>query len=585
MIKLHDVSLAFGAQKIFNNLSCMFGGYEKAGLVGLNGSGKSTLLKVIGMQQKIDSGVVQITASKRVGYMPQDVVLVSTKPVVEEVVSSVTIVDELEIGSIRAEAKKILMGLGFSLFQMDQQVCDLSVGWRMRVVLAQLLLQKADFYLFDEPTNHLDIVTKEWFLTFLKKANFGFLLVCHERYFLDELCTSIFELEHSVGTLYQGNYTSYKDQKAHRLVALQSAYAQQQKEITRKQAVVDRFRASATKASFAKSLQKNLARIERIELPPEPKKVSIKLPTVTPSGRIVISVNNVGHSFHPKKIFSDISFTIERQEKVALVAANGVGKTTLLNIIMGKYAVQHGNIVFGHNVASAFFEQDQVSTLDPEKTLFDTMMDGVPHANDVIIRNMLGCFLFSKDLIYKKTKVLSGGERNRLSMACVLLQQANVLLLDEPTNHLDIPSKEILLDALKQYQGTVLFVSHDQDFINKLATHIIELTPTNAYKYMGNYEQYLDQRAYAEPRAEVINSANADQANKQEVSKPSGDQYKETRRLENQIEKIEKEINQLSLELADYDYDSPEFSQRYERIEELQKKHKTVFTAWQQSAL
>jgi len=579
MIQIRKLCLSFGTQTIFDNISCNINGYDKIGLVGLNGSGKSTLLKIIAGQQEPDDGTIGKIAHKKIGYMPQEVVLASTKSAVEEVMSSVEIFDETETESVRAESKKMLMSLGFSSFQLDQLVSDLSVGWRMRVVLAQLLMQKADFYLFDEPTNHLDIVTKEWFLQFLKRANFGFLLVCHERYFLDNICTSILELEHGNGVTFKGNYSAYLTQKSEQLAALRSAYTGQQKEIARKQATIDRFKASASRSTMAKSMQKQLEKVERVELPPDTRKMEFKLPPIIPSGRMALTVSNVQHAFGDKKIFTSVSCSVERQEKVAIIAANGVGKTTLLNVIMGKLALQNGQVAFGHNVTTAFFEQDQVRALNPEKTVFETMQDAGPHANDFTIRNMLGCFLFSQDLIHKKTKVLSGGERNRLSMACVLLKQANVLLLDEPTNHLDIPSKEILLKALKLYEGTVLFVSHDQDFINNLATHIVELTPYNAYKYSGNYDEFLDQRQFVEYKTEPAESSGI-AVEKPEVT--SFERSKEIRRLAGQIEKVEQEMEKLSLELGDHDYGTPEFSGRYERIEELQKKHKALFTTWEQ---
>ena len=583
MIQIKSLCLSFGAQKVFNNISFLINGHEKIGLVGLNGSGKSTLLKIIAKQQEPDSGSVQRTSNKKIGYMPQEVVLTSTKSVVDEVMSAIVIYDETETEATRAEAKKMLMGLGFSLYQMDQLVSDLSVGWRMRVVLAQLLMQKADFYLFDEPTNHLDIVTKEWFLNFLKKAPFGFLLVCHEPYFLDHVCTSILELEHGNGTSYKGNYSSYIHQKSERRAAMESAYVQQQKIIERKKETIARFKASASKASSAKSMQKSLEKIDLIELPPDNKKVDFKLPPILPSGRIVATISNVQHAFDSKKIFNNISFTVERNEKIALIAANGVGKTTLLNVIMGKYALQGGTITFGNDVSSAFFEQDQVRALDPEKTVFETMQHSATKATDLAIRSMLGSFLFTKDLIHKKTKVLSGGERNRLSMARVLLQQANFLILDEPTNHLDISSKEILLDALVQYKGTILFVSHDQGFINNLATHIIELTPNNAYKYNGNYDEYLTQKQFVEQEVEPITQKHsAPVQQKVKHSKDSSEHTKEVRRLEMQIDKLEKDINKLSEELGYHEYGTDEFTSRYEQIEALQRKHKIVLADWEE---
>lgn len=581
MIQLRNLQLQFGEQKVFDDISLLLNGHEKIGIVGLNGAGKSTLLKVIANQQEIDGGRVEKSSRITIGYMPQEVVLSSTFSVLDETVGALKNIDEDEIDSIRAEAKKTLLSLGFSEAQLEQAVCDLSVGWRMRVILAQLLMQKADFYLFDEPTNHLDIVTKQWFLQFLKRAPFGFLLVCHEKYFLDNLCDNILELEMAKATMYKGNYSSYKIQKEERTVALKQAYELQNKEITKKQATIDRFKASASRAASAKSMQKQLNKIERIVIPPDLRKVDFNLPPITPSGRVVVTLNKVEHAFGNKKVFDNISFETTKNEKIALVAANGVGKTTLLNIVMGKHPLQTGSIELGYNVIPAYFEQDQVRALEPEKTIFETIQESCPKVTDLAIRSMLGCFLFSKDFIHKKTKVLSGGERNRVSMVRVLLQQANFLMLDEPTNHLDIPSKELLLRALQLYQGTLLFVSHDQDFINNLATHIIELTPHGAYKYEGNYDSYVEQKEFTQQSEAKAPTAKADAKDNAISNKDLFERKKDIRRLEQQIEKADKDINELSLQLGDHDWGTPEYTEVYNRVVMLQKKSDQLLKEWE----
>lgn len=580
MIQIQGISLSFGTQKIFDNISHIINSTDRIGLVGLNGSGKSTLLKAIAKNQELTEGSIKYSFNKKIAYMPQEVVLSSTKPVIDEIINSLEIFDETETEKIRAEIKKMLMGLGFSIEQLNQDVDNLSVGWKMRVLLAKLLIQKADFYLFDEPTNHLDIIAKEWFLNFLKNSKFGFLLVCHEKYFLDQACTQIFELENAKGASYKGNYSSYIGQKEKKEEALKIAYAQQQKEITRKQKTIDRFKAKASKSSMAKSMEKALSKIDRIELPNEIKKVKFQLPETQPPGRVVLKLNNVKHNFETKNIFKNVSFTVERKEKVAIVAANGVGKTTLLNLIMKKLVLQAGSIDIGYNVISAFFEQDQLKALDPEKTIMQVVKDSTTDVSDLMIRNMLGCFLFIKDIIHKKTKVLSGGERNRLSMAKVLLQKANFLILDEPTNHLDIPSKEILLDALKQYDGTILFVSHDQDFINKLASHIVELTPDGAHKYMGNYEDYLTQKSFIEQ--DKKNKEDKSSNKLTEKKSNNVDKNRELKRLEQQIEKIEKLMDILSGELLSYEYGTEQFDQKYSQIKDLQIKHKNLLSSWEE---
>lgn len=575
MIQLRNIKLTFNSQIIFDELNCSANENDRIGLVGLNGSGKSTLLRIIAGKQTVDEGVIEKTSRHTIGYLPQDITLASTKPVIDEAISTCTF-DETQEGAIRAQAKKILAGLGFSLQQCEQPTSSLSVGWKMRLVLAQLLLLNADFYLFDEPTNHLDLVAKQWFLDFLKQSSFGFMLVCHDRFFLDQLCSITFEIENHVCTRYRGNYTAYCTQKRHNIENLKKAFIQQQKDIARKQKTIERFRASAGRARMAKKMERDLDRIERITLPPEPRSIHFEFPTVKQPGKIVLTVHNVSHHFDHTVIFEHISFDIERGQRVALVAPNGTGKTTLLNLIAGKYTLQRGMIKCGINVTRSLFEQDQMSKLEPLQTVLETVNQQAPKVPTQIIKNMLGGFLFSNDLINKKIEVLSGGEKNRISMICTLLQQANFLLLDEPTNHLDIPSKDILLNALLQYQGTILFVSHDQDFVNRLATHVIELTPQSARVYIGNYEEYVYQKTHEiAPPAQASTTQQSGQ-----VSSNNKDAYlkrKEIARLEQKITRLEQTINQLHEQLGMLAYASKEFT----RIShELQEKQATLIQCW-----
>ena len=401
MIQAHDLCLSFGTQKIFDKVSFTLSQHQRVGLVGRNGSGKSTLLKAIIDPSCLDSGSLSILQGKKIAYMPQDVVLLSELPILDEACSAFTAFHALQQEALlleqhiahnsndlksmerylavqeklsayapellKAQAKKMLMGLGFTTQQFGLPVSSLSVGWKMRLVLAKLLLQNADFYLFDEPTNHLDLGAKEWFLDFLRHANFGFIIVCHERYFLDELCHNILELEFGKGTLYKGNYSSYITQKEEALERLGAAYVQQQKDIKRKQETIERFRASASKAKMAQSMIKALEKAERITLPPSPRDVSFI--SVQQSGKAVITLYNVAQSFGDKKIFSHINCAIERGQKVALIAPNGMGKTTLFNLISKALPLQHGSITFGHNVTYAVFAQDQNRALDLSKSI------------------------------------------------------------------------------------------------------------------------------------------------------------------------------------------------------------------------
>lgn len=522
MINVYNLTLSFGTQTVFDHISFTLDQRQRIGLVGANGSGKSTLLKALMGTQAIDDGKIVINKGKTIAYLPQEVVLNSPKSIIDETFSAFEHIAmlqqqaaelekhlqadpksleqyteiqaqlaELNIDRARAEAKRMLSGLGFSEKQFDEPVANLSVGWKMRVVLAKLLLQKADFYLFDEPTNHLDITAQDWFLQFLNQAPFGFLLICHERYFLDELCNHILELENGKGTMYTGNYEQYEKQKEHNTELLEAAYQTQQKDIKQRQETINRFRATASKAKMVQSMIKSLDKVERITLASRRRMINFRFPPIERAGNVVLSVKNVAQSFEQKEIFNHVSFEVLRGEKVAIIAANGVGKTTLFNVISGKYPLQKGEIIFGHNVSYALFNQDQNATLDLDATVFDNIKSRVSGATEQEIRTFLGSFLFGNDDVKKKVKVLSGGEKNRVGMISVLLQKANLLLLDEPTNHLDIASKEVLLKALNDYEGTIIFVSHDRDFVNKLATHIIELTPTGVISYKGNYDGYI----------------------------------------------------------------------------------------------
>lgn len=623
MIQAQNVCLSFGEQIVFDDISFTINQHDRIGLVGRNGSGKSTLLKAIAHQQQLDSGSIAISSKKVIAYMPQEVVLESHKNIIDETLSAhvllqkllheIAAIDEqlanhaqnidldryahlqaelaeLNPARIKAEAVRILCGLGFHEDQMEKPVSNLSVGWKMRIVLAQLLLKKADFYLFDEPTNHLDIVAKDWFLEFLKSSDFGFLLVSHEKYFLDMLCTEILELELGKATFYTGNYEKYVVQKEHNLELLRSAQIQQQKEIKQKKATIDRFRASASKARQAQSMIKQVEKIELIELPPSPKTINFSFPPIVQAGRIVLEVNDVSQQFKNKTIFQHASFQIERGEKIAVVAPNGVGKTTLFNLIIGALPLEHGTITYGYNVHPTIFAQDQTKSLDGNKTIFENVIERCPKKTEQTIRSFLGTFLFSNDDIHKKVKVLSGGEKNRVGMVCVLLQDANFLLLDEPTNHLDIPSKEILLNALKAYKGTMLFVSHDHDFINHLASRIIELTPQGTYSYIGNYESYLYQKKILQESHKAESNTASDKtienSSKQTQPQPKKintyELNKQSKKLESRINSTEREIVKLEGLFASLTYGTAEFKEAQEKLKKLKSELELFMQEWEQ---
>lgn len=580
MIHIKNISLSFNDRAIFNNISCMINDDDRMGLVGRNGSGKSTLLKVIAGEQRLESGEVVIQKGQKIAYFAQDLVFSSQKSVLEETISG-TEVEEEDLPRLQAEAQRLLQGLGFSAERIKMSVDHLSVGWKMRVILAKLLLQKADFYLFDEPTNHLDIVAKDWFLHFLKWAPFGFMLVCHDRYFLDQLCTKILALERGNDKMYHGNYTTYTTQAEHERVILEQAYQQQQKEIARKQETINRFRASAARGNMAQSMMKELARLERIELPPDSKNMVISMPPAPPSGRHVLTIKNLSHSFDGNTLFTQINSEIERGEKVALIAANGVGKTTLMHIIAGIEKLQTGDLVLGHNVQHAIFHQDQNQVLNHKATILEEVEGAAPQQTTAAIRAVLGAFLFSHGDAHKKISVLSGGEKSRVGMAKALLQHANFLLLDEPTNHLDMASKDILLTALEKYTGTLLFVSHDHDFINRLATRILELTPTGLYSYSGNYDAYLYQKQFVAGQAPTHDA----KPPKTVVPKTEDQERvfnKKMKKIEEAIVRLDKEKATLCESLEKLTYGSADFTKVYNRLGEVEKEHAEKFAAWEE---
>ena len=613
MIQLQNISLSFGSQKVFNNITHMFSETDRIGLVGRNGAGKSTLLKAIFDTSVLDEGTIKVQGSFKIAYMPQEVVLASSRSIFEETFSSYhrigglydeaqrleplavtgdlnaierygTVTEELALLNVdqaRLETKKILIGLGFKEAQLNDAVSTLSVGWQMRVVLAKLLIQEADFYLFDEPTNHLDIIAKDWFLDFLNHAPFGFLLICHDKYFLNKTCSSIFELELGKGTLYKGNYDKYIVQKEADLEVLLQAHALQQRQIQEKEEWISRMKAKANKSRQAQSMVKALDKIERIEIPPKPKGVNFSFQSVERSGKIVLEVSHVSFSYDKKQILNDISFTVERGDKIALIAPNGGGKTTLFNVICGKFKQSKGDVTYGYNVKSTVFEQEQHLVLDPKKTVVEEVMYHTGNKTEQQIRSFLGSFLFGSEEVQKKTKVLSGGERNRVSMVKVLLQDANFLLLDEPTNHLDIQSKEILLKALTQFDGTILFVSHDHDFVNHLATKIIDLTPTGAHVYHGNYEAFLTQKKETF-REENSHTRSSHAATKNtESQNASSHNHKEVYELERLITKLEASLQKSGERFAALEYGTPEFEKEQVKYNATQKELDETVKKWE----
>lgn len=625
MINIQNLVLEFGSQTIFDSISFSLLNSEKAGLVGRNGSGKSTLLKVISGLIAPDSGTINKQKGLTIAYLPQEIVLSSTKSVFDE---TYTVFDHYTAMLARKEfleaalanqpndahamteeyltileqvssfsehdaierTRAILTGLGFNAAMLKQSVDTLSLGWKMRIVLAKLLLQQADFYLFDEPTNHLDIVTKEWFFNFLKHASFGYLLISHDRYFLEHACEKIIELERGNATVYYGNFSYYLAQKEEQRAVLLASYKRQQRDISQKKATIDRFRAG-TKAKMAQSMLKKLEKMELIEIEPTLPQLSFSFPPIERSTSSVLSLENLSYHFGNKTLFAHLSGEILRGQKIGLVAANGKGKTTLLRLITGKLALQEGSMSLGERVSWAYFEQDQALALNPQATIMQEIQDACPQVPDLMIRRFLGTFLFSGDAINKKIGVLSGGEKNRVAMVRVLLQKANFLILDEPTNHLDIYSQDALLQALKQYEGTILFVSHDRNFIEGLATTIWELTENGLHIFPGSYEQFLYIQQRQQPSSVSAGNSptptmlggNEKAAKKEHPDKSKID--KELKKIEATTEKLTKEKRKIEESFAALDYGTNEYQKAVNELEKISKELTKIEEQWHQLAI
>jgi ATP-binding cassette subfamily F protein 3 len=382
--------------------------------------------------------------------------------------------------------------MGFEPEDGDRLVSSFSGGWQMRISLGKILLQEPDLLLLDEPTNHLDLATIEWLETYLKGLKTPMVIVSHDREFLDRLCTKIVETERGISTTYLGNYSAYIQQKEEAKLAQQTAYERQQKEIAQQQVFVERFRASATRSTQAKSREKQLEKIERIEAPQgELRTLHFRFPPAPRSGREVVIVEDLTYTYNDNILFLGAELLLERGDRVALVGPNGSGKSTLLRLMMGLESAEDGRVTLGkHNVIPSYFEQNQAEALDLEKTVMDTVHDEVPDWKNEEVRTLLGKFLFSGDTVFKKVQALSGGEKARLALAKMLLRPANLLILDEPTNHLDIPAKEMLEEALQNYDGAVIIVSHDRYFISKVANKIVEIRNGELKVYAGDYHYY-----------------------------------------------------------------------------------------------
>ncbi len=601
MIQLTHAGKRFGPKVLFEDVNWLIGPKDRIGLVGANGTGKSTLMKIIAGLDQFDSGDIQRMKNMRLGYLPQDGLRMAGRSVfaecasvfeplrqiereMESTLASMADLDPASEAYLAASEKfnhldarfraadgytidmqvgTILTGLGFRKDEWDKPCEDFSGGWQMRIALAKLLLEKPEALLLDEPTNHLDLEARNWLEEYLHNYPNAFILISHDRYFLDVTVSKVVEVWNKRVTLYTGNYSQYQRLKEERLEQMRAAQRNQQDRVAQIESFVDRFRAKATKAKQAQSRLKELEKMEIIEIPEEEPIIHFRFPAPQPSGRIVAEFKGVAKSYGAKQVFSGVNFTIERGDRIALVGQNGAGKSTLIKLLTGLEGLTAGEFTLGHNVEFDYFAQDQYKALDPNSEILDDLCAAAPRATATELRSLLGCFLFREDDVFKKIGVLSGGERNRYALCKLLTQPSNFVLLDEPTNHLDMRAKEVLLEALKAYEGTVVFVSHDRYFIDELATKVFEVGGGAITAYPGNYEEFLRAKARtveATPVPAVASAVPA--ADKSPATAASNKRMNplKQQQIEKQIAAVEAQIEAAETTIAHLDAQLSQFS-------------------------
>ncbi len=618
ILSCSNIDKTFVDNHVIKNASFHIEDYEKAAIVGINGAGKTTLLKIIVGELPADAGLVTFAKDKTFGYLAQHQAVDSENSLFDELLTVKQEVLDLEAAmrqceldmksaqgdalalllkkytnlthrfedingyAYKSEITGILKGLGFGEDEFTKKVATLSGGQKTRIALGKLLLQKPDLIMLDEPTNHLDLNSIAWLETYLLNYKGAVIIVSHDRYFLDRIATKIIELDNGVVSSFKGNYSDYALQKERLRTEQMNAYLNQQREIKHQEAVIDKLKQFNREKSIrrAESREKMLDKIERLEKPVEVN-ADMKL-TLTPyreSGKDVMQIQELSKSFGQNKLFEHVSFELKRGEHVAIIGDNGTGKTTLLKIINELLPADTGEIRLGANVEIGYYDQEH-HVLHMDKTLFEEISDDYPYLTNTQIRNTLAAFLFTGEDVFKKISTLSGGERGRVSLAKLMLSEANFLILDEPTNHLDITSKEILESALNAYEGTVLYVSHDRYFINKTASRILELTHQSFINYIGNYDYYLEKREIMTP---VSVSESASQAEKEpSAQKRDWKQHKElqaqARKKENDLKKCEARIEELEQRSAALDAEmaKPENATNSVRLQELSGEKETV---------
>ncbi len=588
IIQVSGIKKAYGTDEILKDCSFHIEDNEKCALVGANGTGKSTLLKIIAKEIEPDSGTVTLKSGESLGYLAQQEAVNSENSIFDEIMEAkrALLDEEAEIralelrmkdltGSdlesamerysalthhfeinngfaIRSEVTGVLKGLGFTEDEFKKIISTLSGGQKTRVALAKLLLSHPSLIMLDEPTNHLDLASIEWLEGFLSGYKGAVLVVAHDRYFLDRIATKVIDLENGTSHVYMGNYTAFSEKKKALRDAALRAYLNQQEEIAHQEKVIEKLKSYNREKSIkrAESREKLLDRMERLDKPAEmDDAMKLKITPSIRSGKDVLSVTGLTKAYSDEPLFKEASFNISRGERVAVIGSNGAGKTTLLKILTGLTDADEGSFFLGTNVKTGYYDQEH-QILHPEKTLFQEMSDDFPGMDNTRIRSTLAAFLFYGDDVFKQVKALSGGERGRLSLAKLMLSNANFLILDEPTNHLDSTSKEILENALNEYEGTLLYVSHDRYFINRTATRILELSGGVFTDYPGNYDYYLEKKTTDTSEGSIDAPVNDDPSDSKLSWQEQKAQDAARRKKENRIKKIEEEISDLEARKA-----------------------------------
>ena len=593
MFNAHNITVSFGGETLFDSISFRLGKGDRVGLIGKNGAGKSTLLKLLAKENEPTSGTFALEKNCQIGYLPQDLDFENGRTVLEEAYLAfeeiikveqrqeeihnimaktqdfesqvyMDILDELNelntryemIGGYhyQAQTEKILLGLGFSMEDLNAPTDTFSGGWRMRIELAKLLLKENDILLLDEPTNHLDIESIIWLEQFLRKYKGALVMVSHDRMFLDQVTNRTIEIVQQRIFDFKKSYSEYMLLRHELRAQQQAAQKNQEKQIQQTEKLIERFRAKASKASMAQSLIKKLDKIDRIEIDPEEnKKIKFQFGISHQPGKIILETQNISKAYGDKQVLNGVNLQVVRGEKIAFVGQNGQGKSTLAKIIVDEISYE-GNVNLGHNVQLGYFAQNQSTYLDGTKTVLESAEDSATPENRTKVRDLLGSFLFQGETVDKKVSVLSGGERNRLALCKLLLQPFNVLIMDEPTNHLDIASKNVLKEALRNFIGTLILVSHDRDFVQGLCEKVVSFKDREVKPFLGDINAYLEFQKLSSLK-ELEKKAPVARQEKKETDSVTYEKQKELKATQQKVEKLERQIARLEKEIKEIDFE------------------------------